>query len=68
MEAGDVRQHAIVGFAPFGYVVDGMKVTDDAPGARELLNAIIERNDKAVPACLHLVGCELSDNGAGLIK
>ena len=57
VEAAHLWQHLVVRLAPVGNVIDRMQVADDAPGARQALDAVGERFGEVVPGGgLRIVG------------
>jgi hypothetical protein len=49
VETRDIRQHAVVGIAPGGGVVDRAHMVDHSPGARQSFEAIAERCGEICP-------------------
>ena len=65
MEARDFGQQGIVGLAPGGDVVDRVQVANDAPGARQALDAVVQRRGEAVPGGGGALGSQAFDERAG---
>jgi hypothetical protein len=68
VEAGDLGQHAVVGVAPRRDVVDRVNMTDDSPGARQLLKAIAQWRGEISPGRSNGVGAQASHKGAAVIE
>ncbi len=68
VEARDLRQHGVVGFAPRRNVIDRMQVANDAPGVREAFDAFTERPSKILPADRGVACRQRGDECARLLK